>query len=218
VQELTMTDSTSSQQHNGTPDLVNEVHRVLRESDEPLTAVKIRRRLPASLRQVHLEALVEVLQRQAAAQVLAMCPKYRSGQDRYWDRPLSERVHEMLHDILTAGPLTWAELRRTLPRYARYLAESVLNEQLARGLLHRHPPRTARAAPRYGQQPADARTYLRPALAELLGRLEPLGFSRAELRRGLRQLLGESERDGRSVEPAPSYHYPAAAATRSGDR
>jgi hypothetical protein len=148
--------------------------------------------------------LAEVLQRQAAANVLATCPKYRSGQDRYWDRPLREHVHEMLHAMLTAGPLPWAEVRRRLPRYARYLAESVLNEQLAQRRLYRHPPRTPRAAPRYGLEPADVRAYLQPALADLLARLEPLGFTPGELRRGLRQLLNEG---AWTAEPVPSYTY-----------
>jgi hypothetical protein len=193
-----MSDSTAAP-----PDLVTEIRRVLEGSAEPLTAVKIRRRLPAPWRQMNMAALIDVLQRQAAAQVFAICPKYRSGQDRYWDRPLRERVHDMLRDILAAGPLSWAELRRRLPRYARYLAESVLNELIAHGRLHRHPPRSARAAPRFGLEPPDARTYLRPALAELLARLEPLGFSRAELRRELRQLLAASE----PVELMPDYQF-----------
>jgi hypothetical protein len=208
-----MPDPIAALHPNGTPDLVNEIRRVLRDSDEPLTAVKIRRRLPAPLRQIDVAALAEVLQRQAAAQVLAICPKYRSGQDRYWDRPLREHVHEMLHQILAAGPLSWAELRRRLPRYARYLGESVLNEQLAAGRLHRHPPRSARSAARFALAPPEARTYLEPALGELFARLEPLGFSRAELRRGLRQLLCEGEHR----EPVPHYHYPAAAAALHDD-
>jgi hypothetical protein len=199
-----MRDAKSQPSTAGALDLVNEIRRVLRESDEPLTAAKVHQRLPVPLRRITVEALVEVLQRQAAANVLVMCPKYRSGQDRYWDRPLREHVHEMLHAILTAGPLPWAEMRRRLPRYARYLAESVLNEQLAHGRLHRHPPRTSRAAPRYGLEPADVRAYLQPALADVFARLEPLGFTPGELRRGLRQLLGEG---GWSAEPVPSYTY-----------
>src|SRR5262249_1014967 len=104
-------------------DLVNEIRRLLRESDEPLTAAKIQNRLPAPRNGIALDSLADVLRQQAAAHVLIACPKYRSRQDRYWDRPLREHVHEMLHDILTAGPLAWSELRRRLPRYARYLAE-----------------------------------------------------------------------------------------------
>jgi hypothetical protein len=206
---------TSCPPKTGVPDLVNEIRRVLRDSDEPLTAAKIRDRLPPPLCRMSLELLAEVLRRQAAAHVFVTCPKYRSGQDRYWDRPLRERVHEMVRNILAKGPLPWSGLRRRLPRYARYLAESVLNEQLARGQLYRHPPRTARSAPRFALHPADIRAYLRPALGGLMARLEPLGFSRSDLQRGLRELLAQSERDERRAEPAPRYAYAASDATRT---
>jgi hypothetical protein len=198
-----------------TADLVGEIRLVLRDSDEPLTASKIRERLPALLRQISAVALTEILQRQAAAGVLVTCPKYRSRHDRYWDRPLRERVHEMLRDFLRSGPLPWSDLRRRLPRYARYLAESVLNEQLAQGRLYRHPPRTVRAAPRYALEPADIRSYLRPALDELLDRLEPLGFGRGEVRRGLQQMLHDFE--SRPSIPASSYTYVGAAASGPGE-
>jgi len=193
---------------NGALDLVNEIRRLLRESEEPLTAVKIRDRLPDPLNGISPESLADVLRRQAAAHVLIVCPKYRSRQDRYWDRPLREHVHEMLRDVLAEGPLAWSELRRRLPRYARYLAESVLNEQLAFGRVFRHPPRTPRSAPRFALHPADLRTYLRPAVSDLLARLEPLGFSRTEVRRGLRQILSEGEQDPRPVDsPAPRFVF-----------
>ena len=64
------------------------VRRVLQASPEPLTLSKIRAALPANFRAVSLEALAEVLQRQVAANVLVPYPKYRSPQDRYWDRPM----------------------------------------------------------------------------------------------------------------------------------
>jgi len=192
-------------------DLVNEIRRLLRESDEPLTAAKIQDRLPEPLKGIALDSLADVLRQQAAAHVLIACPKYRSRQDRYWDRPLREHVHEMLHDILTAGPLAWSELRRRLPRYARYLAESVLNEQLAHSRVYRHPPRTPRSAPRFALHPADLRAYLRPALSDLLSRLEPLGFSRTELRHGLRQMLSEGEFDAHPVDPpTPRFAFATA--------
>src|SRR5205807_2709200 len=115
--------------------------------------------------------------------------------------------HEMLHAILAAAPLSWRELRGRLPRYARYLAESVLNDQLAHGKLFRHPPRTARSAPRFALHPPDVRACLRPALDGLFARFEPMGFSRAELRRGLRQLLHEGDRDAAPEPPLTRYGF-----------
>src|SRR6516162_2318020 len=51
--------------NGGSLDLVNEIRRLLRESDEPLTAAKSRDRLPAPLNQISLDSLAEVLKRQA---------------------------------------------------------------------------------------------------------------------------------------------------------
>ena len=48
--------------------------------------------------------------------------------------------------------------------------------------------------------------YLRPALSDLLSRLEPLGFSHTELRRGLRQILSEGEHDAHPVD-LPSSRF-----------
>ena len=69
-------------------DLVSGIQQVLQASEEPLTVSKIRAKLPTRLREVSVEELSSVLNRQVAAQVLVQYPKYRSQQDRYWDRPM----------------------------------------------------------------------------------------------------------------------------------
>jgi hypothetical protein len=174
-------------------DLLSAVRSVLEASSEPLTLSKIRAGLPGRLRALELDALAEVLRRQAAANVLVQYPKYRSQQDRFWDRPMPVHLQGLLRATLEERPLPWSELRRKLPDYAKTLAEEVLEEQVAKGVLFRHPPLNSRTGPRFGVNGPDAREYLRPELAKVFERLEQAGFTRAELREGAMGLLSEEE-------------------------
>lgn len=181
-------------------DLVDAIRAILYRSPEPLTVPKIRERLPESLRTIRVAELTEVLQRQVAAHVLVICPKYRSAQDRYWDRPLREHAKVVLRESLTAGPASWSELRKKFPKYLRHLAESVLNEELARGTLHRHPPESIRKGPRIGLHPADVRVYAERELQTVLRRLEQLGFAPVEVREAMMHLLNEEEWGSRGID------------------
>ena len=174
-------------------DLVDAIRGVLQASGEPLTLPRILERLPEPYRDVRLEDLTELLERQVRAHVLVGCPKYRSAQDRYWDRPLREHATVLLHEAIKEGPMSWTDLRKKLPKYLRHLAESALNEELAKGTIHRHPPATSRRGPRYAHQPADVRCYASKELHEMLARLEQCGFARADARDSLMQLLQEEE-------------------------
>ena len=174
-------------------DLVDVVRTVLKHSSEPLTVAKIQERLPTAFRSLRPEELEEVLQRQVAAHVLIMCPKYRSSQDRYWDRSLREHAAVLLREALRNGPLSWSDLRKKFPKYVRHLAESVLSEELAKENIFRHPPASARMGPRYALQPIEVRTYASKMLHESLERLEQIGFSRSEAREAIMQLLQEEE-------------------------
>src|SRR5579859_3188469 len=109
---------TPSRTTSAETDLVPEVQRVLQASDEPLTLSKVRSRLPVRFREIGLEDLTAVLNRQVAAQVVWQFPKYRSQQDRYWDRPMPVHVAKLLQESLAEGPLGWSDLRRKLPAYA----------------------------------------------------------------------------------------------------
>src|SRR5919199_4315315 len=92
-------------------DLVAAVQQTLRDSDEPLTLSKIRSRLPMRFRQIGLEELADTLRRQASANVLYQYPKYRSQQDRFWDRPMPVHIAALLQTTLQEeGPLGWSEL------------------------------------------------------------------------------------------------------------
>lgn len=182
------------------PDLATAVQRVLAASDEPLTVSKLRSRLPAPFRTTDLKELTEALERQAAAHVLHKYPKYRSQQDRYWDRGMSTHVAHLLRAALEAGPLPKSELRRKLPAYAQEKAEQVLEEQLAQGLLHRHPRAGSRGSERFGARPPDPKDYLRQELPDLFTRLASLGFTRPQIRAAALELLHEEEWD---AEPAP---------------
>jgi hypothetical protein len=166
---------------------------VLAASTEPLTLSKIRSRLPAPFRSLSLEELTEALQRQVAANVVVQYPKYRSQQDRYWDRSMQVHVAALLRETLEAGPLALAELRRKLPAYALAHTETVLQEQVNQGLLHRHPRSGKRGGDRYGVRPPDVKEYLQPELSQVFQRLENLGFSRTQIRAEALQLLHDEE-------------------------
>ncbi len=189
-----VTDTTStSPQASSDSDLAAEVQRVLEASSEPLTLSKIRSSLPTRLRSLSLEALAEVLRRQVAANVLIQYPKYRSQQDRFWDRPMPVHIAALLQQALEETPLALSELRRKLPDYAKTQAEAVLEEQVTRALLHRHPPATSRGGQRFGVRPPEAREYLRGELTAVFARLEKLGFTQDQLREGAMGVLQEEE-------------------------
>src|SRR5207248_1406594 len=165
----------------------------LHESREPLTVSKIRVALPPKLRGRSLEELTEALNRQVAANVFYQFPKYRSPQDRFWDRPMPIHIANLLHDTLQEeGPLGWSELRRKLPAYAQDKAEAILQEQLGQGKLYRYP-RTGRGGERYGVRPPDPKDYLRAELKDTFARLEQLGFTQEQLRIGALELLHEEQ-------------------------
>jgi hypothetical protein len=180
-------------EQSGETDLAAAVHRVLAASAEPLTLSKIRVLLPPRLRPESLEELATCLLRQVAANVLYQYPKYRSQQDRFWDRPMPVHLAAVLRLALAEGPLAWFELRRKLPAYALPQAEEVLKAQMAQGMLFQHPPAGKRGGERYGVEPPDPKSYLRSDLASLFERLEQLGFSQAQLRVGALELLHEEE-------------------------
>ena len=186
-------------------DLVAEVRRVLAASSEPLTLSKIRAALPSSFRGRSLEDLAESLRRQVAANVLIQYPKYRSQQDRFWDRPMPVHVAGLLLEVLQEGPLPLSELRRKLPAYAVAQAETVLQDQLAQGKIHRHPRLGTRGKDRFGSAPPDPRDYLRTELIALFSRMEGLGFSQPQLRASALELLHEEE----WASPRPAASEPA---------
>jgi hypothetical protein len=180
-------------------DLVVAIQAVLAASPEPLTPPKIRAALPSQFRSGNLE---EVLHRQVAAQVLYQYPKYRSQQDRFWNRPMPEHVAALLQTALQEGPLAASELRRKLPSYAHPHFEAVLDEQLQKSAIHRHP-RAGRTGERFGQRPADPRDYLRSELEEVFNRLEKLGFLRNRIQEGALELLHEEEWSSPQKKPVP---------------
>ena len=203
------------------PDLGSELRRVLGASAEPLTLSKIRSALPARQRGISLEDLAESLRRQVAANVVIQYPKYRSRQDRFWDRPMPVHVATLLRLTLQESPLALSELRRKLPAYAVPHAEMVLQEQLAQGLLYRLPKLAGRGKERYSVAPPDPKEDLRSELITLFGRLEEVGFSQAQLRAGALELLHEEEwasaptsaRPERRAGGTPSADFDAAPAT-----
>jgi hypothetical protein len=184
------------------PDLATAVQRVLAASDEPLTVSKLRAKLPSALRGTDPKDLVEVLERQVSAHVLHKYPKYRSQQDRYWDRGMDAHAAQLLRVTLEeAGPLPWSELKRKLPAYAQGPAQQVLDQQVSQGMLHRHPRLGSRGGDRFGARPADPKDYLRQELPTLFTHLSALGFSRPQIRAAALELLHEEEWD---VEPPPA--------------
>ena len=184
-------------------DLADAIRSLLTKSREPLTLSKIRDGLPAPFDGCRTQEIAEVVERQVAASVIVVCPKYRGSQDRYWDRPLREHAKVTLRDALLAGPMPWSELRKTFPKYMRHLAESVLNEELAKGTIHRHPPISSRGGFRFALEPADLRSFARTELDAALARLVERGFSLGDAREAFMQILQVSEwSDDAPDEPA----------------
>jgi len=174
------------------PDLGESVRRVLQASAEPLTVSRIRGALPAPLRGISPEELTAYLSRQVAAKVLWQFPKYRSPQDRFWDRPMSVHVVALVKEALDEKPLTFAELRRKLPAYAQDQLDTVVRELLAQGQLF-HYPKEGRLGERLGSRAPDPKTYLRTELTAMFQRLSRLGFSMAQLRAAALEMLHEEE-------------------------
>jgi hypothetical protein len=170
-------------------DVVAAVQQVLAASDEPLTVPKIRDRLASRHRTDNLE---ELLQRQAAAKVLHQYPKYRSPQDRYWDRPMPLHVAALIRSATAEEALPWSELRRKLPAYALPHAEAVLQEELTAGRLHRHP-RLGRGGERFGVRPPDPKEFLRGELNGMFERLSRLGFTIDRVRAAALEILHDEE-------------------------
>ncbi len=182
-------------------DLPTAIGQALQASSEPLTVSKVRAALPPRFRGSSLEELTDVLNRQVAANVLYQFPKYRSQQDRFWDRPMPIHIANLVQETLAEdGPLGWSELRRKLPAYAQDKAEAILQEQLNQGKLYRYP-RTGRGSERYGVHPPDPKDYLRSELKEVFTRLSELGFTVEQLRTSALEMLHEEEWKD---EPAPA--------------
>jgi hypothetical protein len=190
------------------PDLTAEVRRVLEASPEPLTLSKIRSHLPAAQRGIGLDVLTEGLERLVDANVFYRYPAYRSQQNRYWDRPMTVHVAQLIRDALAEGPLPWSQLRRKLPGYAlepkdKPVADAVLKDLVEQGKLYKHPTPGSRTGERFGLTPPDPKEPLRRELPVLFEKLESLyGFSRAQLRVASISLLQEEEWG--PVEPAPN--------------
>src|SRR5438132_779207 len=177
-------------------DLVAATLHVLAASPGPLTISKIRAKLQAPFRSASLEEITDTLQRQVAANVLVQYPKYRSQQDRFWDRPMEAHLASLFREALEEGPLGWVELRRKLPTYAvdpLARAEAVLTELVAQGVLYRHPRTGKRGGDRFGLQPPDAKDYLRSELSAVFCDLQQLGFSEPQLRAAALELLHDEE-------------------------
>jgi hypothetical protein len=186
-------DPTTLPQQQTAVDLPTALRNVLQASTEPLTVSKIRSDLPASLRRLSLEEITDALQKQVGAGTLYQYPKYRSQQDRFWDRPMPVHIASLLRVTLEEAPLSVSELKRKLPTYAQAEAEAILIENVGNGLLHKHPKLGSRGGERFGAKPADPKDYLRPELAELFSRLSELGFSQAQMREAALELLHDEE-------------------------
>jgi len=187
--------------------LTEAICRVLDASSQPLTPAKIRVQLPAALRRLSPESLVGALTRQVEAGVLYLYCPYRSQQPRYWSRPMTDHIAEVIRTALVEGPLTWSQLVRKLPEYATARAEEVLQTQLTARLVHRHPGSGPRGGERYGLQPPDAREPLRQELVRLFARMqERLGFTEDQLRSAALEVLREEEWGQPEEQPSdPRY-------------
>ncbi|MFO0965820.1 MAG: hypothetical protein U0793_09590 [Gemmataceae bacterium] len=179
-------------------DPVEAIVAALRRSPQPMSAARLRGCL--ALRGLTVQGLEPILRRQVAAGVLFLYPKYRGAGDRFWDRPIQVHLGQLVRAALLAGPLTWSELRRRLPDYAKIFGDAALKDEIALGRVFRHPPTGPRQGVRYALCPPAAEPYVRQELSGLFRRLATLGFAEDKVRTALRVIL-----DGKSGSPA-HYH------------
>ena len=193
VEHAPMASAASSE--SATPvDLHSAIRHALAASDEPLTVSKIRAALPTALRQTPLEELNGILRQETAANRLHEYPKYRSQQERDWDRPMPVHVVYLLRVALEERPLPWSELRRKLPAYAQEQALAVVEREIHEKRMHRHPRQPGkRAGEPFGIRPADPKDYLRHELSGVFNNLEKLGFRDAAIRAAALELLHDDE-------------------------
>lgn len=195
-------------------DLPAALHRLLAATPEPQTVSKIRSSLPSAFRQMSAEELTEALRRQANAGALHLYPPYRSQQDRFWDRSMPVHIAALLREALQEGPLPWSQLRRKMPAYAQAQAETILNEQVAQGLLFRHPRGESRGGDRFGVCPPDPKDFLGEELSGVFHRLEKIGFSRGQVRAAALEMLHDEE--WAPTPPAPRTRPQPADAAEAG--
>ena len=188
-------DSQAAETHPGT-DLVAELLRVLAESSEPLTLSKIRAKLPAPFRSASLEELSDTLQRQVAANVLFQYPKYRSQQDRFWNRPMEVHLAILIPRSIPGGAVG---VGGAAPQASRLCGRSVdpcrgsVGGTLGGGRCTSIRASASVAATALGCSQPMPKSILKPELAELFLDLEQLGFSQGQLRTAALELLHDEE-------------------------
>ena len=186
-------------------DLPTALGQALQASKEPLTVSKVRAVLPSRFRSLSLEELTEALNRQVAANVVVQFPKYRSQQDRFWDRPMPVHIANLLQETLAEdGPLAWSELRRKLPPTLRkrpnHPASAAQRGQALSLPAHWSWQRTLRrpAARPQGLSPLRAQGRLRqPGTAGLFPRTAPRRRAGAVARRRVERRTGRACRSRR---------------------
>ena len=107
-------------------------------------------------------------------------------------------TREQVLQVLAAGPLPEAEIKKKLPASARSLVKAALAALVKERIVLKHP-KLARRDP-YGLHPPSAVAYLAPEVALMFKRLMKLGFKEADLQLALRRYTGAAVHDDVSAD------------------
>ena len=172
-----------------TPETRNSILEVIRTTSEPVTASQISKLLVAPNKLVE-KKLTPVLDEFVAVGVLRLIPSATAkGKPRYWDRDLATVARAAVVATMqqTQEPLTAKEILSKLASPIKFTLTNltpILEEQVARQVLHLIPAKTAAGQPRYWNR--DLCEFVRVSVLQVLNTKGPQSV--ADLKKGVKGL------------------------------
>jgi len=190
--------------------------QAIRNSQRPLTAREVLRRLVAPLKFKEAE-LTQFLDEFVSTRVVHAIPAAAAkGKPRYWHRDALEFGRlEILAALEAKGPQAEAQLRKIVKGLSDAEFQQIVQRAVAECQIWRHPPLGKSKKELFGRRPPSPEPYLREIAAQLAAIVSDLAAARVspdDLRRALVQLVeaagvrlvapGVAGRDGAPERPA----------------
>jgi len=182
----------------GTPGQIEVVLKTLQQSEEPLTAEKLRDRLPPGPYRISKEQLSGLLEDQVALGHVHRFKFYISKSSRYWTRDVEFYARECtLRAIHEGRPYTqsevWAKLKTMLKDYTVDRYKQLLRHMVREKQVCEWPPFLGGRTKLLSARPPEAQAYIQDALAKIGKKLgivpEQLIETVAELRKRERRAV-----------------------------